>query len=214
MSAPQMPAPQMLDPLPMPEAPTPAPVPMPVSAPADVAIQQTARPVRSSSPLRRRLDWMKAAELLARGMSVEAAAAELGCSPKVIRRNLRRSPSFRLRIESEHERCRLAAQLRFAALGEVAVEQMQARAEKLDHRLLQWLGERIGFGQVTRGQSGGLAVRLEATMRPGLLPPSGEEAAAAAAAGGGRRKSEPERNPEMTAEQFDALMRELREVED
>lgn len=87
---------------------------------------------------RRRLDWAHAAALAARGCSIEEIAQRLDCRPAVIRRNLRRSPAFRRRIEREFDQQRLLLQLRLVALGEHAMRCQQA-ADRPDARLLQWL---------------------------------------------------------------------------
>ncbi|HEX6958157.1 MAG TPA: hypothetical protein VF194_09245 [Ferrovibrio sp.] len=58
---------------------------------------------------------------MAGGHSIERIAADQGCPPQAIRRDLRRSRKFRQRIERDLESRRLAAQLRFGATGENAV---------------------------------------------------------------------------------------------
>lgn len=138
------------------------------------SLEQIADPMDTASDLpqrpsgRRRVDWNQAASLLAEGQSVEAVAAVLGCDAKVILRNLRRSPRFRRRIESAHERRRLAAQLRFAQMGELAVQSM--RAGRLDAKMLQWLGDRLGLRHFGPRDEAGVAERWEAAVRPGSAP--------------------------------------------
>lgn len=122
---------------------------------------------------RRRIDWSRAAVLLARGNSIEEAASSLGCPPQAIRRNLRRSRKFRLRIESEHRHCRLAAQMRFGMLGDYAIGHMKLHPD--NPRLLQWLGDRLGLGDLS-GQGGGLARRLQAALQPGQRIQTDQEA--------------------------------------
>jgi hypothetical protein len=90
------------------------------------------------------IDWGKAAGLIASGATVEAVAATLGCQPDRILRNLRRSARFRHRIDRAVERLNLSARLRFAALSDDATREMRRRTSQgQDHRLLQWLGEKL-----------------------------------------------------------------------
>lgn len=114
-------------------------------------------------PAARRLDWNRAALLLARGDNVEAVAEALDCTPQRILRNLRRSRKFRFRIEAAHARQKLAAQLRFALLGGEAVSRLQA-AETLEPRMLQWLGDRSGVAVPADGEAR-LAERLKLVAR-------------------------------------------------
>jgi hypothetical protein len=95
---------------------------------------------------RRRVNWRQAADLLASGLTLEVAAERLNCSLAVLRRNLRRSPQFRDRIQQAAEQRRLRIQLRFMALGEAAAEHLRPD-EALDSRILQWLGNQAGFGR-------------------------------------------------------------------
>jgi hypothetical protein len=126
-------------------------------------------PVNQASGRRpRRLDWGKAAQLIAGGATVEAAAITLGCEPARILRNLRRSARFRYRIDREVERMKLSARLRFAALGEDATRQMQRQAHELDPRLLQWLGEKLHLNReyrATLGEQWAEAVRTPARRK-------------------------------------------------
>jgi hypothetical protein len=94
---------------------------------------------------RRRVNWRQAADLLARGLSLEAAAERLNCSLAVLRRNLRRSPQFRDRIQQAAEQRRLRVQLRFLALGEDAAAHLQPE-QAAESRILQWLGSQAGAG--------------------------------------------------------------------
>jgi hypothetical protein len=121
--------------------------------------------------VRKTLNWNKAAQLIAGGATVEAAAATLGCEPSRILRNLRRSARFRHRIDREVERMKLSARLRFAALGEDATRQLQRQAHTLDPRLLQWLGEKLSLNRefrATLGEQWAEAVRAPARRK---LPP-------------------------------------------
>src|SRR5690606_34157405 len=79
-----------------------------------------------------RIDWGRAAELLAKGTSVESTAGLLYCDAKRIWRNLRRSRKFRARVEVAAERMKMQADLRFRSLNIHAALQMKHRAEKLD----------------------------------------------------------------------------------
>lgn len=127
---------------------------------------------------RHRIDWRLAADLLAQGLPLEVAADRLGCAVRVLRRNLRRSPVFRRRIEQAAEQQRLMAQLRFMALGEHAVLHLQ-QAEKLDARTLQWLGTQIGLERLGPKLDGDIAARWEVALglqdKDRLLPvPEGQ----------------------------------------
>ncbi len=126
---------------------------------------------------RSRIDWGRAARLLASGCSIEDAARQLRCDPQAIRRNLRRSRRFRLRIEGEHAHGRLMAQLRFGALGDYAISHLKLHSD--NPRLLQWLGDRIGLGELASGKTAGhsLALRFQAALRPGQRMPSEDEEA-------------------------------------
>ncbi|WP_370156668.1 hypothetical protein [Ferrovibrio sp.] len=106
---------------------------------------------------------------MARGETAEEVARLLGCPPQRILRNLRRSRKFRLAIESAHARLRLAAQLRFALLGDLALSHLR-QSERLDTRLLQWLGDRTGIAGIGDPE-GVLAARLDAAMRPETVAP-------------------------------------------
>jgi hypothetical protein len=123
---------------------------------------------------RRRVDWPAAAALLARGLAVETVGAQLGCPPSVLRRNLRRSPKFRRSIERAAEEQRLVAQLRFMALGEHAVLHLQ-QADKLDARILQWLGAQIGLERLGPRLEGDIAARWEVAVgvkdKQGMVAP-------------------------------------------
>lgn len=129
-------------------------------------------PAASGSGPRRdwkKVDWGKAAQLLAGGASVEAAAIALGCEPDRVLRNLRRSKRFRHRIDREVERMKLSTRLRFAALGEDATRQLQRQAHTLDPRLLQWLGDKLNLNQefrATFGDQWAAAVRTPERRKP------------------------------------------------
>lgn len=141
-----------------PRSPEPTPeTPPEIRAPG---MRPSEPPPANPARIRTRVNWTLAAELLARGLDVEAAANQLGCSAQVIRRNLRRSPRFRRRIEAAHEELRLSAQLRFLALGDHAVRHLQ-RADKLDVRILQWLGGMVGLGSLRARPAGELSARFE-----------------------------------------------------
>ena len=105
---------------------------------------------QASGRCSRRLDWSRAAQLIAGGATVEAAALTLGCEPERILRNLRRSARFRHRIDREAERMKLSARLRFMALGEDATRELQRHTHALDPRLLQWLGEKLNLDRELR----------------------------------------------------------------
>ena len=117
----------------------------------------------------KKVDWGKAAQLLAGGASVEAAAIALGCEPDRLLRNLRRSARFRHRIDREVDRMKLSTRLRFAALGEDATRQLQRQAHALDPRLLQWLGDKLNLNQefrATLGDQWAAAVRTPERRKP------------------------------------------------
>lgn len=142
---------------------------------ATMPMTGAAPPPASVRAARRRIDWGQAARLLAGGSSVEDAAGQLRCAPQAIRRNLRRSRRFRLRIEGEHAHARLMAQLRFGALGDYAISHLKLHPD--NPRLLQWLGDRIGLGELAGGRAGaGLARRLQSALYPGQRIPTDEEA--------------------------------------
>lgn len=145
------------------------------AAPVHAAPGPAAPAASAAAPAaaKRRVDWGEAARLLAAGTSIQDAACRLRCDPQVIRRNLRRSRKFRLRIQSEHEYCRLTAQLRFGALGDFAVSRLKLQPD--NPRLLQWLGDRIGLGELADRQGGALATRFQAVLRPGKRVPTPEE---------------------------------------
>jgi hypothetical protein len=112
---------------------------------------------------RRRVNWREAAEMLAGGISLEAAAERLGCGVPVLRRNLRRSSQFRLRIQQAAEQRRLRAQLRFMALGEHVAGQLRM-SDKLDLRILQWLAVQVGMDKSGRLQDSDIAARWELAL--------------------------------------------------
>jgi len=133
----------------------------------------------------KKVDWGKAAQLIAGGATVEAVAATLNCEPDRILRNLRRSAKFRHRIERTAERMTLSARLRFAALSEDATRQMQRQAHELDPRLLQWLGEKLNLNRelrMTLGDQWAEAARTPprrtAAQRPAVTGQNGTERAA------------------------------------
>lgn len=95
----------------------------------------------------RSINWGKAAEVLAKGHTVETAAYLCGCDAARIWRNLRRSRKFRARIDLAAERLRLLVELRFRTLNDNAVRQMQQQAGKLDVKTLHWLAEKLRLGQ-------------------------------------------------------------------
>ena len=102
----------------------------------------------------KKVDWGKAAQLIAGGATVEAAALTLGCEPQRILRNLRRSTKFRHRIDREVERMKLSTRLRFTALGEDATRELKRHTHALDPRLLQWLGEKLNLDRELRASFG------------------------------------------------------------
>lgn len=119
------------------------------------------------------VDWNRAAQLIAGGATIEAAAASLGCAPERILRNLRRSAKFRHRIDRAADRMKLSARLRFAALGEEATRQIQRHTDQLDPRLLQWLGEKLNLNRelrATMGEQWAEAVRSQARQKPVQKP--------------------------------------------
>lgn len=121
----------------------------------------------------KKVNWGRAAQLIAAGATVEAAAITLGCEPGRILRNLRRSAKFRHRIDREVERMKLSARLRFAALGEDATRQLQRQAHSLDPRLLQWLGEKLNLDRelrMTLGDQWAAAVRTPERRKPSHMP--------------------------------------------
>lgn len=128
----------------------------------------------------RKVDWSKAAQLIAGGASIEAAATALHCEPARLLRNLRRSAKFRHRIERTAERMKLSARLRFAALSEDTTRQLQRQAHDLDPRLLQWLGEKLNLNQefrATLGEQWAAAVRMPARRKPAQTGRNGTEQA-------------------------------------
>lgn len=136
-----------------------------------------------------RIDWGRAAELLAKGTSVASTASLLHCDAKRIWRNLRRSRKFRARVELAAERMKMQADLRFRSLNIHAALQMKHRAEKLDPKTLHWLAERLRMGQAPE-KAASLIDWLEAvggTGRPVASAPcetgQGDRAAACVAVG-------------------------------
>jgi hypothetical protein len=132
---------------------------------------QVQSPAASSGPRQhwKKVDWRWAAQLMAGGATIEAAAVTLGCEPDRLLRNLRRSAKFRHRIDREVERMKLSARLRFAALGEDATRQMQRQAHDLDPRLLQWLGDKLNLNRefrATMGEQWAEAVRAPERRKP------------------------------------------------
>lgn len=60
----------------------------------------TGEPAAGSRRARTRpIDWHKGAELLARGVSVAAAAKQIGCAPATLSRRRRQDPEFRQWLE-------------------------------------------------------------------------------------------------------------------
>lgn len=138
----------------------------------------------------RRIDWGRAADLLARGHGVVTAASLCACTPERIWRNLRRSRKFRARIDLAAERLRLEADLQFRNLNIQTVLQMRQRADKLDARTLHWLAEKLRLGQAP-AEAATLADWLEAVAAvPG--PKHGRRRRAARDATGSKR-IEPDR---------------------
>jgi hypothetical protein len=134
-----------------------------------VGWQPPAQPMLADRRHWKKVNWGRAAQLIAGGATVEAAATTLGCEPERVLRNLRRSAKFRHRIDREVERMKLSARLRFAALGEDATRQLQRQAHTLDPRLLQWLGEKLNLNRefrATLGDQWADAVRTPARPKP------------------------------------------------
>lgn len=112
---------------------------------------------------RRRVNWREAADVLAAGVSLEEAALRLGCGVPVLRRNLRRSPQFRRRIQQAADQRRLRAHLRFMALGEHVAGQLRL-SEKLDLRVLQWLAAQVGIDKSGKLHDSDIAARWELAL--------------------------------------------------
>lgn len=159
----------------------PPPVPLPSEAELAEAREAFNQAIGWQPPVRplpektgprahwKKVDWGRAARLIAGGSTVETAAAALGCDPDRLLRNLRRSAKFRYRIDREVERMKLSARLRFAALGEDATRQMQRQAHELDPRLLQWLGEKLNLSvelRATLGDQWAQAARTPPRRKP------------------------------------------------
>jgi hypothetical protein len=121
---------------------------------------------------RRRIDWETAAALIAGGGALQDVAAQLGCRPHEIRRNLKRSPRFQRLIDQAFKQQHLRGQLRFASLAERTVQYLQ-HAEKLDARTLQWLGAQLGLERGDRLLTGHVAERLRVAL--GLAPPASQD---------------------------------------
>jgi hypothetical protein len=108
-----------------------------------VAAAQPATP----KPLARgeRLDWRRAARLLAEGRRVEDVASAFGVQPDRLHRNLRRSYRFRSRIAAERKAVADETRLRFAALSYDLSVALTDALRKGDPKVLLWVANHLGL---------------------------------------------------------------------
>jgi transposase-like protein len=92
---------------------------------------------------RRVIDWQRAAELLAGGMTIAAVAAQVGCSPTTLARKRRQEPLFR----SGQDRCHQPrSEETDGQLGELCDSLQGTIATEVSHgnlRVIMWLADRL-----------------------------------------------------------------------
>ena len=94
-------------------------------------------------PARRVIDWHQAAELLAQGATIAAAAARVGCSRSTLARRRRQDPMF----QNLMARCREAATdseaQRIAALRPTLQQAIAREVGTGNVRITLWLADRL-----------------------------------------------------------------------
>jgi hypothetical protein len=116
------------------------------------ALAKSAAPSAGQSS---RLDWGKAAELLALGLKPTDVAATLGTSPERIWRNLERSARFRRRIERQRQRHLQAAGFRLNGATEQVANGLISSIDRKNPRVMLWMAERMKIGPGAMETNGG-----------------------------------------------------------
>jgi hypothetical protein len=106
-----------------------------------------APPTAPKPPSRgKRLDWRRAARLLAEGRRVEDVAKELCVPAARLHRNLRRSTRFRDRISAEGYAITEETALSLTNLSYTMSQALAATLKNGDPKVVLWVAERVGLG--------------------------------------------------------------------
>jgi hypothetical protein len=89
----------------------------------------------------RRIDWHRAAELLAEGRTIAAAADQIGCSRSQLSRRRNHDPVFQLWIENARAR----NNPHLTALRKALHDAFEKQLGKGEPRIVLWLAERLKF---------------------------------------------------------------------
>lgn len=96
----------------------------------------------AAARLPRRIDWRRAADLLAKGTSLAETAREVGCSPGHLSRKRRRDPAFQ-RLISEREAGPQLSRPRMAELRAALHEAIEKEVRAGNVRVILWLADRL-----------------------------------------------------------------------
>lgn len=100
-------------------------------------------PCAPRRPARRAIDWQRAAEFLAQGMTIEEAAARVGCSRYALERKRRHDATFQSWMTRPRESAADAGSQRFEDLRP-AIHQVIAREVGSGNvRVILWLADRL-----------------------------------------------------------------------
>lgn len=87
----------------------------------------------------RRIDWHRAAELIAKGRTIATAAAQVGCSRSQLSRRRNHDPVFRRWIED----CRAVGDGPMAGLRGALHAAIEREVKKGNVRVILWLADRL-----------------------------------------------------------------------
>jgi hypothetical protein len=92
---------------------------------------------------RHRIDWRKAAELLAERTPIEALVAQVGCSPRQLSRRRNHDPVFRAWVEEFRTAAVERERDRIGDLGRAVQKAIEAEVKAGNVRVILWLADRL-----------------------------------------------------------------------
>jgi hypothetical protein len=100
-------------------------------------------PCAPRRPPRRVIDWHRAAELLAQGMTIAQAAAQVGCSQSALARRRRNDPDFQSWIARARDAASDSATPEFAELSPRIQVVITREVQRGNVRVALWLADRL-----------------------------------------------------------------------
>ena len=92
---------------------------------------------------RRRIDWHKAAELVAASTPVDDVASQVGCSRRQLSRRRHHDPLFKAWIEEFRQAALARERTRIVDLGRAVQKAIEAEVKAGNVRVLLWLADRL-----------------------------------------------------------------------